>query len=599
MTENNNNLRSNLAGIDYVLFAIDLKTGKLYNKEEATSGDYQIALFIQNKNETTYEWPLLSLMSQASGEGNDALAEGALYSEDQNSISLKPGNQLYLFPKGDGQETTLVEHFVAKLTGNELGEDENQADQAAALTMLFRDSAPMSSIPGLTNEVIWTTLLQNVSKESERVHFADSLSALEEAWRAEQDKPEESSNDDSTNDEDSSASDNSSDGNSSDEDSVSDDEENKPSEDVPDEEVPVDPPMTNGDPNYNDDFGGGFIPADTNIGDGGFEMPTDINNPSDVGVTIKNKPKLIISNYKLNPEMPKAGEEFTIDLTFYNTNYEKAVRNIKISINGAEQTTDATGQTATGSVFSPVNSSNTFYIAEIYAGSTASKQIKLKTVPNAQAQNYTIDVSFEYEDREGNEFTASEIIGVPIVQKSEILYGEVNAPSGPMGMPTTVSMDFYNTGKDTLTTMMVSIEGENLETMDSPRYFVGNFAPGSSDSYSVDVTPMQSGPVEGKVVFTYEDSTGTAHRDEQPFTMDVMEEMVFEDVQFDPETGFPIDSETGQLIDPSTGMPVENDNMLTNPFLWGGIALALIIIALLLRRRLRRKKSDDDLTIDE
>ncbi|MDY3986518.1 MAG: hypothetical protein SOY75_01075, partial [Peptoniphilaceae bacterium] len=208
------------------------------------------------------------------------------------------------------------------------------------------------------------------------------------------------------------------------------------------------------------------------------------------GASVANKPKLIISNYKLTPEMPKAGEEFTMNLTFYNTNSVKSVRNIKISLNGSEIGQTAEGKSTSGSVFSPVNSSNTFYIKKIMPGKTNEKEIKLKTVPNAVAQNYTMNISFEYEDIEGNEFTATEVIGIPVVQTSEVLLGEARV-GGEMGSenlqagaPIPIDLDFYNTGKDTLTNFMVTIEGQGFRIEESPRYFVGNFAPGSSDHYS-------------------------------------------------------------------------------------------------------------------
>ena len=45
------------------------------------------------------------------------------------------------------------------------------------------------------------------------------------------------------------------------------------------------------------------------------QMPTDGNDGNGngnlgMGVTVANKPKLIVSNYRLSPEMPQAGHEF-------------------------------------------------------------------------------------------------------------------------------------------------------------------------------------------------------------------------------------------------------------------------------------------------
>lgn len=318
-----------------------------------------------------------------------------------------------------------------------------------------------------------------------------------------------------------------------------------------------------------------------------MDIPDDITGGSGGETTVKNKPKLIISNYKLMPEMAKAGEEFTMDLTFYNTNSDKSVRNIKISLNGAETNNTAQGQPAQGSVFAPSKSSNTFFIDYIAPGETASKSISLKTVPNAPAQNYIMNVVFEYEDKDGNEYTATEVIGVPVVQQSQILIGEAKVEDTQVGSSTTLMLDFYNTGKDSLTNFMVTLEGEGFNIESSSRYFVGNFAPGSSDQFSIDIMPIEAGEVSGKVVLTYEDSTGKEHKEEAPFKFQATEMM------------------TEELIDPETGMPL-NDPMEppssgpSLPMIIVGVAIvAGIIIALLVRRHRKKKQQAVDLTIDE
>ncbi len=304
-------------------------------------------------------------------------------------------------------------------------------------------------------------------------------------------------------------------------------------------------------------------------------------------ISVKNKPKLIVSNYKLTPEMVKAGEEFKLNLTFYNTNSEKSVRNIKITLNGSSSTIGANGEQASGSVFIPVNSSNTFYIRRIDPEYTVSKEITLKTPSNVQAQNYSMEIRFEYEDADGNEFTANEVIGVPVVQASKILYGDVTVSEGFVGQPVNLNMDFYNIGKDTLTTFMVTVEGNDFTTSGSQRYFVGNFAPGSSDNFNTDIIPNKSGEIIGNVIITYEDSTGTAHKEEIPFKAQVEEEI---DVT---EPGINTD-EVG-LIDDNMGYTP----LYQRPSLWIGLAIVIIIIAYFARRRAKKKKDKEFLDLNE
>ncbi len=64
-----------------------------------------------------------------------------------------------------------------------------------------------------------------------------------------------------------------------------------------------------------------------------------------------------------------------------------------------------------GNVFTPVDSSNTFYYDSIAPKGTVSKTMTLYTVPSAQPKTYTLTVNFEYEDESGNEYTCNRAFG--------------------------------------------------------------------------------------------------------------------------------------------------------------------------------------------
>ena len=92
-----------------------------------------------------------------------------------------------------------------------------------------------------------------------------------------------------------------------------------------------------------------------------------LNNPENVGDgkdAKKSTPKLIIDRYEFEPKLPLAGNEFEMNLSFYNTNAKKAVKNIKIDLT-SQDTSKSDSNTAGSSVFTPVDSSNTFYIGRI------------------------------------------------------------------------------------------------------------------------------------------------------------------------------------------------------------------------------------------
>lgn len=310
--------------------------------------------------------------------------------------------------------------------------------------------------------------------------------------------------------------------------------------------------------------------SNSNIGsEGGGET----SNPS-----VKNKPKLIIDNYSLQPKMVEAGKEFTLNMSFYNTNATYSVRNIKISLNNETGGSGTNGQNVGGSVFIPVGSSNTFYISSIAPGKTASKSIKMSVVPNAQAQNYVITANFEYEDKNGNEFTANEIIGIPVVQQAKVSFGEITTNPGMTGEPATVDMDFFNTGKDTLTNFMISVQGDGFSLDNGGNYFVGNFAPGASDHFSSTIIPTESGTVKGKLVITYEDSTGETHTEEKDFSVEAQ--------QMDEGTTVP-----DEEMDQGTG------SMGALPFILGGLLIIAIITTIIVKKKRDKKKKGSDLQL--
>lgn len=249
------------------------------------------------------------------------------------------------------------------------------------------------------------------------------------------------------------------------------------------------------------------------------------------GTENSSTPKLIIEEYFFTPDIIEAGKPFTMHLTIFNTNANKTVKNIKLFLTSDAQETAGEKQggqaPSSASVFTPIDSSNTFYIDSIAPGKRVDKEITLTTVPDTAAKTYTIVANFEYEDAKAEKFTATEQIGVPVVQQAKLGLGEILA-QGPytVGMESPLSLEFYNTGKATLYNVMVKITGDGFTT-DTPTYYKGNFTPGSSDQFSCNITPTEAGQKKATITFTYEDSTGNTQekKEEFDFTVEDMPEM--------------------------------------------------------------------------
>ena len=227
-------------------------------------------------------------------------------------------------------------------------------------------------------------------------------------------------------------------------------------------------------------------------------------------------PKIIIDQYSFDPHIVKAGENFDLNVSFLNTNKSKSVQNIKVFLTVDEETEKS------GNVFTPVNSSNTFYIDYIAPKNRVEKNIVMYTVPDAKPKTYTIRANFEYEDLEGNQYNPTEYIGIPVIQQSKLETSDINLPAEAfVGEMIPVSLELYNMGKVTLSNLMIKIEG-NFQAEDA-NYFIGNFDAGSSEYYETMIIPTEPGLLEGGIILSYEDSNGETIEMIKDFSLNIME----------------------------------------------------------------------------
>lgn len=278
-------------------------------------------------------------------------------------------------------------------------------------------------------------------------------------------------------------------------------------------------------------------------------------------------PQLIVNGYNYGGDAVKAGDEFTLTYTLYNTSSDKSLRNVKIALSSDEGT------------FIPVGSSNTMYIESIGTKKASSKSIVLNCKPDAAQKTIAITLDMTYEDTKGNEYTAKEVISIPVVQKTKLKLDQISLPyESYVGQPTSLSINFYNVGKTTLNNLTATAEG-NFDTPQSPSYFAGNMEPGKQDSYDFSLIPKSVGQVEGKIIFTYEDGHGQIQTVEEPFSFMVIEPPPIDEGDMD--------------------LPVEKPGMKTwQKFSLGaGILVAIGIVIFVLRHK--KKKKEQELTIDE
>ena len=232
------------------------------------------------------------------------------------------------------------------------------------------------------------------------------------------------------------------------------------------------------------------------------------------------EPKVIIQRYNVDPSKVLAGNYVTLNLFVENTN-NLAVNNVSIQLDVPTETSSSGGTVSSGTVFSPVDSSNTFYIDRIDGKQTALKTISMYVDPNATAKTYVVPVNIKYESTDGTKYESSDNVNIPVTQESKIEIISSNIPTmGNVGEPINVSMEFVNVGKVNLTNFKVRMEGD-IPGKEENVFYLGTFNASESNEYSATIIPEEEGVLSGSVAMSYIDADNQEVSMEIPFSIEI------------------------------------------------------------------------------
>ncbi|HHV71873.1 MAG TPA: hypothetical protein GXX38_04580 [Clostridia bacterium] len=313
-------------------------------------------------------------------------------------------------------------------------------------------------------------------------------------------------------------------------------------------------------------------------GDKNNEQTEQLNLPIEQAYLVNGKnPWVIINKYVLSAEKVLAGNTVTLKLFVENTN-NKPVSNVKISLGVIE----VEGEQG-GTVFSPVNSSNSFYLDTIPGKTIIEKEIDLYVDPNAAAKTYIVPVSIKYEDINGNQLSVDELVNIPVTQESKLQIISVDLPPvGYVGQPIPVGAEFVNVGKVALNNFNVSLEGDfNKE---NGNYYVGNLDIGASDYFQAMIFPEQEGVLKGNLVFTYVDNNNKDVRIEYPFEIEVQ--------QMDPAMLGPGDMGPDSPGSINGGGRKALSGSMQQIVLWGLLAVVVIETIILIKKKKKEKSGE-------
>lgn len=299
-------------------------------------------------------------------------------------------------------------------------------------------------------------------------------------------------------------------------------------------------------------------PVDGNISKQTIMQYVGLNVENTTG---KSVPRLIIDKYSVNPEIINAGQPFTLNLSILNTSKTSTISNVKVTLTSDDGT------------FTTVNS-NSFYIDSIAPKGRVQKQVSFSSKSDAAPKQYMISINYEYEDEKGAPYTTKDVVGIPLLQTPRLVVGDLSfPPEAYLGSPMPINVSFYNMGKSTLYNLLVKLEG-NFR-VEGTSYYVGNFEPGKTDSFDGAVTPEAAGPVQGFLVFSYEDADGKKQEVKKEISFNALE--------------MPVQPP----VDDGGMLPQETDKKIPLwAFIGGGAILVVVILitVLVIRKKIRVRK---------
>ena len=240
--------------------------------------------------------------------------------------------------------------------------------------------------------------------------------------------------------------------------------------------------------------------------------------------------------------------------------------------------------TSTEGAFIITKGSNTFYVEDVPTSAIINESIELRAKQDLTSNSYPLILAFDYEDYNGNEYSSSETINIPVTEYSKLEINSVYVNESMVGSNTSLSFSYINMGKATVANLTASVEGDFTSVQ--PINYIGNCAAGTSDYYDIEVTPTKSGTNYGTLVLSFEDSSGAIIEVKKDF-----EGYAMEIPSFDPSDN-PVNP--GEIDTPV--VPEENQ-VATWIIVVSGIGTLLVtyMITRIITTKIVRKKLEDEI----
>ncbi|MBP1579333.1 MAG: hypothetical protein J6B57_04510 [Oscillospiraceae bacterium] len=171
-------------------------------------------------------------------------------------------------------------------------------------------------------------------------------------------------------------------------------------------------------------------------------------NKAEDGKDTGAAPNIIIGKYDIGADQIAAGDVFTLDVDFYNTNGSTAVENMVMTVNA-------------GGDLSIYGGSSSFYYAHMPAAGAASESIQLRALPTAATGTSSVSISFKYDYIVGDtrtSTTSEQTIYVPLYQPDKLSLS-VSKPTYDIyvGNEVYITLSYMNKGRADASNVKVEV----------------------------------------------------------------------------------------------------------------------------------------------
>lgn len=218
-------------------------------------------------------------------------------------------------------------------------------------------------------------------------------------------------------------------------------------------------------------------------------------------------PRVIVSETNLEPQVPRAGQEFSLEITFRNTSATRSVNNVRILMEEIMGNLPGQGQSFAG--FNPLGGSNTLFIDYLPARGEITMNLRFTTAVEATPGAHNMRFSFDYQDEEFESHTATEQISISLAQVTGLELSHVNIGgwgAAMVGAPVSFSYNIINTGRVNLIGVRTRTEGP-FDVEHAGRH-IGAINAQRTTGFDGVFTPLEAGELHGVFVVYGEDLTG-------------------------------------------------------------------------------------------